>query len=70
MSPVTLIISIVAYLALLFWIARIGDRRRFSMTGWARHPLVYTLALGVWQAIYLFEHRHAVHERRLVVTVF
>ncbi|MEZ4319758.1 MAG: secondary thiamine-phosphate synthase enzyme YjbQ [Myxococcota bacterium] len=28
------------------------------------------LALGTWQAIYLFEHRHAVHERRLIVTVF
>ncbi|MCB9676815.1 MAG: YjbQ family protein [Alphaproteobacteria bacterium] len=28
------------------------------------------LALGTWQAIYLFEHRHAPHERRLVVTVF
>ncbi len=28
------------------------------------------LALGTWQAIYLFEHRHAEHERRLIVTVF
>ncbi len=54
MSPVTLIISIVAYLALLFWIARIGDRRRFSMTGWARHPLVYTLALGVYCTSWTF----------------
>ena len=27
------------------------------------------LALGTWQAIYLFEHRHAPHRRRLVVTV-
>jgi secondary thiamine-phosphate synthase enzyme len=27
------------------------------------------LALGTWQAIYLFEHRLAPHRRRLVVTV-
>lgn len=27
------------------------------------------LALGTWQAVYLFEHRHAPHRRRLVVTV-
>jgi secondary thiamine-phosphate synthase enzyme len=28
------------------------------------------LALGTWQAIYLWEHRHAPHRRTLVVTVF
>lgn len=27
------------------------------------------LALGTWQAIYVFEHRRASHTRRLVVTV-
>lgn len=27
------------------------------------------LLLGTWQAVYLFEHRHAPHRRRLVVTV-
>ena len=27
------------------------------------------LALGTWQALYLFEHRSRVHTRRLVVTV-
>jgi secondary thiamine-phosphate synthase enzyme len=27
------------------------------------------LALGTWQGIYLWEHRRAPHERRLVVTV-
>ena len=27
------------------------------------------LALGTWQGIYLWEHRHAPHTRRLVVTV-
>jgi secondary thiamine-phosphate synthase enzyme len=28
------------------------------------------LALGTWQALYLFEHRAQPHERRLIVTVF
>ena len=28
------------------------------------------LALGTWQAIYLWEHRMAAHERTLVITVF
>lgn len=27
------------------------------------------LALGTWQALYLYEHRHRPHERKLVVTV-
>ncbi len=27
------------------------------------------MLLGTWQAIYLWEHRHAPHRRRLVVTV-
>ncbi len=29
LSPVTLVLSLTAYLALLFWIARIGDRRPY-----------------------------------------
>jgi thiamine phosphate synthase YjbQ (UPF0047 family) len=28
------------------------------------------LALGTWQALYLFEHRARPHERRLVITVY
>lgn len=28
------------------------------------------LALGTWQGIYLWEHRHAPHERKVVVTVY
>lgn len=28
------------------------------------------LALGTWQGIYLWEHRHRPHERRLIVSVF
>ena len=54
MSPVTLVIAIIAYLALLFWIARIGDRRRFNLSSWTRHPLVYTLALGVYCTSWTF----------------
>lgn len=54
MSPLTLVVSIIAYLALLFWIARIGDRRRFNMSSWTRHPLVYTLALGVYCTSWTF----------------
>ncbi|MCW9013864.1 MAG: PAS domain-containing hybrid sensor histidine kinase/response regulator [Gammaproteobacteria bacterium] len=54
MSPVILIIALVAYLALLFWIARVGDRRRFSASSWTRHPLVYTLALGVYCTSWTF----------------
>jgi len=54
LSPVTLIITIIAYLALLFWIARIGDRQRFNTSSWTRHPLVYTLALGVYCTSWTF----------------
>ena len=54
MSAVTLLISLAMYLALLFWIARLGDRRRFNTTGWVRHPLVYTLALGVYCTSWTF----------------
>jgi len=54
LSPVTLVVTLAAYLALLFWIARIGDRRRFSTSGWARHPLVYTFAIGVYCTSWTF----------------
>ena len=27
------------------------------------------LALGTWQALYLFEHRHHPHERKLLITI-
>ncbi len=54
MSPVILIMALVAYLALLFWIARIGDRQRFNTSSWTRHPLVYTLALGVYCTSWTF----------------
>jgi Na+/proline symporter/signal transduction histidine kinase/CheY-like chemotaxis protein len=54
LSPVTLVVTLIAYLALLFWVARIGDRRRFSPSGWARHPLVYTFAIGVYCTSWTF----------------
>ncbi len=54
MSPVVLILTLTAYLAVLFWIARLGDRQRFNTSGWARHPLVYTLALGVYCTSWTF----------------
>jgi len=28
-----------------------------------------TCALGIWQGIYLYEHRHHPHDRRVIVTV-
>jgi secondary thiamine-phosphate synthase enzyme len=30
----------------------------------------YSLALGQWQGIFLWEHRYGKHERKIVVTVF
>ena len=54
MSPVTLVVTLAAYLVLLFWIARVGDRHRFSASGWARHPLVYTFAIGVYCTSWTF----------------
>lgn len=54
MSPIILIIALVSYLAVLFWVARVADRRRYSTSGWFRHPLVYTLALGVYCTSWTF----------------
>lgn len=54
MSGVTLLFAITAYLALLFWLARMGDQRRFKTNSWVRHPLVYTLALGVYCTSWTF----------------
>jgi len=53
-SPIILITALVSYLALLFWVARLADRHRFSQSGWFRHPLVYTLALGVYCTSWTF----------------
>lgn len=54
MSAVTLVLALTSYLALLFWLARMGDRHRFNTASWVRHPLVYTLALGVYCTSWTF----------------
>ncbi len=54
MSPIVLIATIVAYLSVLFWLARWGDRGRFKQAHWSRHPLVYALALGVYCTTWTF----------------
>ena len=53
-SPVILITTLISYLAILFWIARVGDRYRFSNTGWPHHPLIYTFSLGVYCTSWTF----------------
>jgi signal transduction histidine kinase/Na+/proline symporter len=46
--PAPLVIGLaVAYLLLLFAVARFAERSRKSGATWIHHPLVYTLALGV-----------------------
>jgi len=47
-SPSIVLIAVFAYIALLFGLARLGDRQQFVEHGWAKQPLVYALALGVY----------------------
>ena len=54
MSPAILITALISYMALLFWIARLADRQRFNTSSWSHHPLVYTLALGVYCTSWTF----------------
>ena len=54
MSPATITLAIVSYIALLFWMARRGDRVRFIADSWVRHPIVYALALGVYCTSWTF----------------
>lgn len=54
MSPATITLAIISYIALLFWLARRGDRVRFIADSWVRHPLVYALALGVYCTSWTF----------------
>jgi Na+/proline symporter/signal transduction histidine kinase len=54
LSPVILFTALISYMALLFWIARIADRQRFNLSSWSHHPLVYTLALGVYCTSWTF----------------
>ncbi len=54
MSPVILLATLISYMAVLFWVARIADRQRFKKSSWTRHPLVYTFALGVYCTSWTF----------------
>ena len=54
MSPFIIILSLVCYLLLLFWLARIADRQRFAENSWVKHPAVYILALGVYCTSWTF----------------
>jgi Na+/proline symporter len=54
LSPAVLILTIVAYIGLLFWVARRGDQSRFNENSWVRHPIVYALALGVYCTSWTF----------------
>lgn len=44
-------------------------RSAITRTGEVIPVVAGALGLGTWQAIYLWEHRHAPHRRRVVVTV-
>lgn len=54
MSPAIVFTVIIAYIALLFWVARRGDQTRFIEQAWSRHPWVYALALGVYCTSWTF----------------
>lgn len=53
-SPALLIVTIIAYICILFWIARRGDRQQFAKDSWSKHPMVYALALGVYCTSWTF----------------
>lgn len=48
LSPSLLLLTIAAYIGVLFWVARRGDKQRLDEHSWVRHPAVYGLALGVY----------------------
>ncbi|VUD66674.1 Sensor histidine kinase RcsC [Thalassocella blandensis] len=54
MSPTIVIPTLLAYLAFLFWIARVADKKSYSASDWTRHPLIYALALGVYCTSWTF----------------
>lgn len=54
MSASIVFTAIIAYIILLFWIARKGDQTRFSEESWAKHPYVYALSLGVYCTSWTF----------------
>jgi Na+/proline symporter/signal transduction histidine kinase/CheY-like chemotaxis protein len=54
MSPILVVIAIALYIALLFWLAKLGDKSGYSDKSWVRHPLIYSLALGVYCTSWTF----------------
>lgn len=54
MSPSILLVTVFAYILVLFWVARLGDRGKFQPASGTRHPLVYALALGVYCTSWTF----------------
>jgi len=49
-----LALVVLTYLAILFWIARLGDKQQLNPHSWTRKPLVYALALGVYCTSWTF----------------
>lgn len=50
-----LIVSLlIAYITILFWVARIGEKTRENKDSWTKHPIVYALALGVYCTSWTF----------------
>lgn len=54
MSITILVVAMIAYLFLLFWMANFGDKQQFSNVRWPQHPLIYSLALGVYCTSWTF----------------
>ncbi|MGH1484824.1 MAG: PAS domain-containing hybrid sensor histidine kinase/response regulator [Cellvibrionaceae bacterium] len=54
MTPSIVLIAVFFYIILLFGLARLGDRQHFVENSWARHPVVYALALGVYCTSWTF----------------
>lgn len=54
LSPISITVIIIGYILLLFWVAKRGDQQRLNEGSWARHPLVYALALGVYCTSWTF----------------
>ncbi len=54
MTPSVVLFAVLAYLLLLFFLARKGDKQHFVSHSWVRHPVVYSLALGVYCTSWTF----------------
>ena len=54
MTPAIILIAVFIYLIALFGIAKWGDKKQFTESSWIRHPIVYSLALGVYCTSWTF----------------